>query len=444
MVISKRGRFGASAAVVIALLSRTGAADVVRLRDLEARALAGRPQLRAEHAEIAAARADAAFARSAYYPTIGVNADASAAPGGHLVRIADVSSRAEYLVAGSKTVGESNAFVPEARYGGTLALSSRLYDFGRTRSAANAADASVVAAAAGERAARDRVVNEVRAAYLDWLGAELLHVASLRALTNARSRIDVVKARIDTGTRPRSEMDPAVYDEKLAELDECESRRRVTATELSLERAVGAPLPENGTPDTTLLDMTPPKQLSTDTSEIVALSKQSAAAVAMAHFHDRENSPVLSASAEAGVRGQLADVFPTYRAAIALTVPIADGGAASARAARSRSEATAIEAREREASIALRSEHDVAANDWARGVERVRLAESLYAVAASRARDVADRYSLGQDPLERLLEADSAVTRAEREVLLARLARADAALRLTSPASSVSASPEAH
>jgi len=362
-----------------------------------------------------------------------VNADVSGSPGGHLVRVTDDSSREEYLVAGSKTIGSPSALLPEVRYGGTLALTGRLYDFGRTRSATSAADASVVAASAGETAARDRVISEVRGAYLDWLGAELLHVASVRALTNTRSRLELVQTRVDSGTRPHSELAPAQYDTKLAELDECESRRQVTTARLSLERAVGAPLPRGGTPDTTLLDAAPAKQFTAQNADIVALAKEGTAALAMAHFHDRESSPVLTATAEAGIRGQLADVFPTYRAGIALSVPISDGGAAAARAARSRSEATALEARGREAENAARSERDRATSDWERSVERVRLAEALYATAVARARDTADRYSLGQDPLERLLEADAAVTRAEREVLLGKLARADAALRLTNP-----------
>jgi outer membrane protein TolC len=405
----------------------------VRLQDLEARARLARPTIRAQHAEVGAARADAAFARSAYFPTIAVNADVSGSPGGHLVRVTDDRNNEEYLVAGSKTIGSPSALLPEVRYGGTIALTGRLYDFGRTRSATSAADASVVAAAAAETAARDRVVSEVRAAYLDWLGAELLHVASNRALTNTRSRLETVQARVDTGTRPPSELAPAQYDMKLAELDECESRRQVSTARVSLELAVGAALPRGGTPDASLLDAAPPKQFTTQTADIVALAKEGTAALAMAHFHDRETSPVLTATAEAGIRGQLADVFPTYRAGIGISIPIADGGAAAARAARSRSEASALEAREHEAENASRSERDRAASDWERSVERVRLAESLYATAVARARDTADRYSLGQDPLERLLEADAAVTRAEREVLLGKLARADAALRLTNP-----------
>jgi outer membrane protein TolC len=418
--------------------ARSAAGDVVRLQDLEARARLARHSIRAQHAEVGAARADAAFARSTYFPTIAVNADVSAAPGGHLVRVTDDSSHEEYLVAGSKTIGSGpSALLPEPRYGGTIALTGRLYDFGRTRSATTAADASVVAATAAENAARDRVVSEVRGAYLDWLGAELMHDASLRALTNARSRLGVVQARVDSGTRPHSELAPAQYDETLAELDECESRRQVTGARLSLERAVGAPLPRGGTPDVTVLDAAPAKQFTPQTADIVALAKEGTAALAMAHFHDREASPVLTATAEAGIRGQLADVFPTYRAGIGLTVPISDGGAAAARAARSRSEATALGAREREAESAARSERDRAASDWERSVERVRLAEALYATAVARARDTADRYSLGQEPLERLLDADAAVTRAEREILLGKLARADAALRLTNPGESI-------
>jgi outer membrane protein TolC len=429
--------------VIASMFARTAAADVVRLQDLEARARLVRPAIRAQHAEVGAARADAAFARSAYSPTIMVNADVSGSPGGHLVNVVDSSSKEQYLVAGSKTIGNTGALVPEVRYGGTIALTGRLYDFGRTRSATTAADASVVAASAGETAARDRVVSEVRGAYLDWLGAELLHIASLRALTNARSRLEVVQARVDSGTRPHSELAPAQYDTQLAELDENESRRQVTTARLSLEQAVGAPLPRGGTPDTALLDAAPPRQFTAQTANIVALAKEGTAALAMARFHDRESNPVLTATAEAGIRGQLADVFPTYRAGIALSLPISDGGASAARAARSRSEASALEAREREAESTARSERDRAASDWERSVERVRLAEALYATAVARARDTADRYSLGQDPLERLLDADAGVTRAEREVLLGKLARADAALRLTNPGEGVTAARDA-
>ena len=440
VVETRRGRSGLIAVAVALLFAREAPADVVRLQDLEALASGHRPALDVQRAQLAAARADADAARSAYYPTLSLNVDASASPGGHLVHITD-SGGTEYLVPGSRTVGSADAFLPEARYGGTFSLQGKLYDFGRTRSATNAADARVAESAAEQRASRDRVVAEVRSAYLDWLGAELLHIASQRTLANARSRLDLVQARVDTGTRPRSELAPARYDETLAELDECESRRRVSAARLSLERAVGAPLSKDATPDTGLMDAAPPAGFSLDTADTVVLTKQRASALAMAHFHDHESSPVLSATAEAGVRGQLADVFPTYKAAIALTVPFWDGGASAARAARSRDEAAALNAEEREQRMSVRSEHDRAASDWARSVERVKLAESLYGTAVARARDVADRYSLGQDPLERLLEADAAVSRAEREVLLARLARTDAALRLTSPDASVTSHP---
>jgi outer membrane protein TolC len=422
-------RFGSRAALLICVHARAAAGEVVRLQDLEDQAVHQRAQVAGDRAEVAAARADADVARSAYSPTLAVNVFASGEPGGRLIHVNDRSG-VEYLVAGSRPLGAEGAFIPELRYGGLLSLQGRIYDFGRTRAGVVAADARVEAANARGRVSRIEIVNEVRAAYLDWLGAGLLHAVSRRALANSRARLELVQARVSTGTRPPSDLAPARYEQTLAEMDDFEARQRVENAKISLEHAAGAPLPKTAAPDASLLDREPSRSEVRETPEIVALRRQRASALAMARYYEHGTTPVLSGTAEAGVRGQTTNVFPVYRALVSLVIPIWDGGAADAQAARAREEAASLDAKEREHRALVKSEHARAWNDWVGAAERLRLAESLYALAATRSRDAEERYSVGEGKIESVLETSAGLSRAEREVVLAKIYRTDAVLRL--------------
>jgi outer membrane protein TolC len=425
-------RISAPLWLLLGLYTRAAAAEVVRLEDLEARAVHRRARVAGDRAEVAAARADADGARSAYSPTLSVNFFASGEPGGHLVHVND-SSGVEYLVAGSRPVSAEGAFIPELRYGGLLSLQGRIYDFGRTRTAVAAADSRVSVAEAREQASRIDLISEVRAAYLDWLGAGLLRAVSERALANARARLELVQARISTGTRPTSDLAPARYEQTLAEIDDFEARQRVESAKISVERAAGAPLGPNAAPDPSVLDRQPPHADVDETLETVALRRQRASALAMARYYEHGTAPVLSGVAEAGVRGQLENVFPAYRMSVSLAIPLLDGGAAAAQTARAREEAAQLDAKEREYRTFVKAERTRARNDWVGAAERLRLAESLYALAAARARDAEERYNLGEGKIEAVLETGAGLSRAEREVILAKIYRADAALRLETP-----------
>jgi len=427
-----RVTIGVALGILSCLFGGTASADVVRLEDLEKGAVERRAEVVADAADTAAARADLAGARSPYLPNAALSGELSGSPGARLIRVTDTSG-ADYLVAGSRPIGEPDAFVPEVRYEGYVSLQQRIYDFGRTRASVYAAESSVTAAEAEERAARASVAEEVRVAYLDWLGAVLLHSASARGLESAKSRLEAVRGRVATGTRPEADLAPARYEETEAELDECEARRNVTSAKLTLEHAAALPLASNAAPDEALLDRQPPTGAAEETPETIALSERSASALATARAYEHDNAPVLTASVRAGVRGQTDNVFPDYRAAISLAVPIWDGGAAAARAAKSREQARALEARADERRAAVNTERKRARADWVNGVERQKLAEALYASAASRKRDAEERYDLGEGTIEAVLEAGAALARAEREVILARVARADAVLRLTNP-----------
>lgn len=429
-------RIGTHLGLLLGLHARAAAAEVVRLADLEEKAVQQRARVAEDRADVGAARADADAARSAYSPTLTLNVLASGEPGGHLIHIEDRTGT-EYLVAGSRPISAEGAFIPEIRYGGLLSLQGKIYDFGRTRAAVTAADARVSAAEARGQASRMAIVTEVRAAYLDWLGAGLLRAVSERALANARARLDLVQARVSSGTRPPSDLASARYDLTLAEIDELEARQRVENTKVSVERAASTPLTATATPDPSLLDREPSRADAGETLEAVALRKQRISVLAMARYYEHGTAPVLTGIAEAGVRGQMENVFPAYRTSVSLAIPIWDGGAASAQAARAREEAAMLDAKEREYRTLVKTERLRARNDWIGAAERLRLAESLYALAAARARDAEERYTLGEGKIEAVLETGAGLSRAEREVVLAKIYQADAVLRLEMPGADV-------
>lgn len=414
-------------------LATRASADVVTLRDLETNAVQRRASVTAAKERSAAARAGLRLSRSAYSPVATLNVEASGSPGGRLIHVTDTSGD-EYLVAGSRRVGESGAFIPQARYGALLSMGGRLYDFGRTRAAVRAAEAQSTAAAADEGATRVTVIQEVRSAYLGWLEAAVIHATSERAVANAHARRQLVQARIETGVRPAAEMGPVLYDEALAMLDESAAKGHMSEAKLDVERAAATALAQDAVPDPSLLDREPPfSDRVPESPSRIALEKREVAARATARMHDHESAPVLSAGAEAGIRGQTTDVFPAYRAFLSLSVPLWDGGAGNARAASARAEAAALEAEVREQRAALTSAQKRARVDYDNAVERVRLSESLLVLAAARARDAEARYDIGNEKIEIVLEASVALLRAQRELLLAKVARAGATLQMQTP-----------
>lgn len=427
-------RAARSVAVWLALsaFATRASADVVSLHDLETNAVHRRATIAAATERTAAARAGVSLSRSAYSPVAALTVEASGSPGGQLIHVADKSGD-EFLVAGSRAVGEPGAFLPQLRYGALLSMGGRLYDFGRTRAGVRAAEAQRVAATAEEGATRVAVIQEVRAAYLQWLEAAVIHATSERAVANARARRDLVQARIETGVRPASEIGPVLYDEALAMLDESAANGRMSEARLEVERASATVLANDAVPDPALLEREPPSRGAPEALSSIALEKRGAAARATVQLHEHENSPVLSVGAEAGIRGQTGDVFPAYRAFLSLSVPLWDGGVASARATAARAEAAAAEADVREHRAALTSSQKRARIDFSNAVERVRLAESLLVLAAARARDAEARYDIGNEKIEIVLEASVALLRAQRELLLAKVARAGAALQMETP-----------
>lgn len=199
-------------------------ADVVKLADLEARAVSQRPEIAAGAARIRAAGAEIAAAESTYYPQVSASLDGNLAPGRALIPFKQGGK--DYLIAGSQTLSEGGAFRPRPRYGATVGARGTLYDFGRTRSALDAATARQRATEADANARVQVIVLEVRAAYLRWSVAQELWLLSKQAEAEARARTDRVAGLIAEGAAPPSaataasaQLNAAASESERAELE---------------------------------------------------------------------------------------------------------------------------------------------------------------------------------------------------------------------------------
>jgi outer membrane protein TolC len=404
------------------------AAEVVTLKALEQLALQNRPALAAGSARTRAAHAEIERVEGAYYPALSLEAQSSLSPGRELVEVDE-----DVVVQGARTIGNSEAFAPRLRNELDLELRSNLYDFGRTSAAIDAGRAQHASAQAEEEAARTAIVLAVRAAYLGWLGqSELLAIAEQTAADAERSSLRV-HALIAEGARPQAELSVARADEMLAKLELERARGAQRAARLALEHAVGGKLAKNAEPDRALLEASAAAPAAGgDDAALRALALKQRAARADARRIDRADAPVLGGVLAAGVRQQGEDVFPNYAVGLSFSLPLLDGGISAAAAAAARARADALAADLEAERTRRRDARERAALDRENARSQLATATALLEVATQRAHEVEQGYELGALGIEPVAQARALLRRAQTEMLHAKLAYAEAELRLSS------------
>lgn len=424
---------GLPLALFLALQAAPAHSEVLRLDDVERRALGAHPQLQAQDARIRRARAQEELARSARRPNVAARVDGTLAPGGELVSINSLDNPpVSYLVSGSRTIDDPRAFVPQFRYSGGIAASATLYDFGRTGLQIDAAKAQVRAESSSVDQVRLKVVLDVRDAYAGWLRAgESARIADeqLARLQEWRSKIDQL---IKEGARPSSDAALARYEEQRAQLVALRARSASDLARVTLEAAAQTDLPDDASADTALLEQNdqPVAARSDEQVASAALERQRQAALLGARALDRSHAPVLSGSAELGVRGQETDLFPAYRVSLGLTVPIWDGGEQSARAAMARADAEELSARLAQTRRAESDQQRLARTQAEQSEQALKLALQVQSSAQTLLDQAVERYQLGSGGIEPVLDAQHTLADAELDVLGARLARLQATLKL--------------
>jgi outer membrane protein len=416
---------------------------VVTLAALEQRALQNRPALAAGSARTRAAGAELEQARSAYYPTLALQAQSSLGPGRQLFTIdetcastgmgCDPNGGDAVLVQGVREIDDDDAFLPSVRSELDLELKSSLYDFGRTSAAVEAGRAQHASAQAEEDAARQAIVLGVRGAYLAWLGhSELLAIAE-SAATDAERRSQRVQSLIEEGARPKAELSIARADEMLAKLELQRARGALAAARLGVEHAVGSQLAAGAEPDRALLQTEAPAQAprAGDDAALRALALKQRAASAVAQRLERADAPLLAGALSAGVRTQDKRVFPAYAVGLSFSLPLLDGGGADAGADAARARAGAIAAELQVEREQRRNDRDRAELDRDNARAQLETASALLEVVTQRVTEAEQSYELGATSLEPVAQARALLRRAQTEVVHARLAQAEAALRLS-------------
>jgi outer membrane protein TolC len=423
------------ALIALSLQPRPAAAEIVPLTALETAALRNRPALAADAARSSAAQAEIDQAQSAYYPRLLLNAQSVAAPGRSLVHVRDVydSPTAEpYLVQGARPLARGlSSLSPVLQNQVGVQLDSNLYDFGRTRASLDVGRARYASAEAEEEATRTAIVRSVRGAYLGWLSASELYAIAAQAATDAESRRTRVEALIGEGVRPKAELSPARADEMLAKLELERARGELETAKLDLALAVGSELPASAEPDRSLLQSESDVQPAPTDPSARALELEQQAAVASARAQDKLTAPLLSANALAGLRAQGFTPFPVYAVGVAFTMPLWDGGSAKAGAAAARAHAQELGARRRQHEQQREGELALARLDARNAVARMQTAQALLEVCDQRVSEAEQSYELGAGTLEQLAQARALLRRARTELVLARVARAEAVLRVS-------------
>jgi outer membrane protein TolC len=411
-------------------------AQVLTLSEIESKAQRERSELVERRAAIERAQGELALANSKGAATLGARAEGGISPGGRLIRIPYDGD--EYLVSGSRALGESGALVPTTRYAAMLSGKLTILDFGRSALGVRAAEAALGAEKASLLQAKVELVRAARAAYLDWLEAHQVWQLAMSDAEVTRQRSLNVRALIGDGARPATDASLSSYDEQLAGLRQNRAARAAAGALQLLGAAVQSELPKDAAPDLKVLEAPsapPPAAEATQDSprdaRLGALELQRNAALSAARAADRGASPVLDAAAEVGVQGQNERLFPVYKAGVTLSVPLWDGGVGSAQAAIHRAEARGLEARLQASERRLRAEQAAARARLQAAAQELGLSQELLKTAELVLTQAEEHYKSGNDTLERVLNAQRGLVQARREVLSAQLETARARLELT-------------
>jgi len=433
--------------VLAAAVCTPARADVVRLSELEASALAHRPELDASEARVRQAKALIAQAESAYWPQLAAAADGSLSPGRQLIDLRDYVPALDkpFLISGSQGLEEDPgaAFLPQPRYGASVTARGNLYDFGRTSAAVRAASARKRASEADARARADAVLREVRAGYVRWALAHALWQVAEEARQRAEQQEARVSGLIAEGAAPTGDRTAALSQVNAARMESERAALELETARLDLTFATGRDLGAESAPEPELLEGAPaaageePEPAPIDLA-VLAVEQARDAARARAHAQGQNRAPVLGYRASAGFEGQTSSgidgtdtkVFPSYALGVSLSVPLWDGGGTAAAEDHARAEVAELSADA--AAERARARHRQARHraQGAHAGRMLLLAEQALALAEARVVQLEGGETLGSAERAALLAAEAERSSARVNLIRARAQMAQLRLGL--------------
>jgi outer membrane protein len=436
-----------AAALAAALAAAAGPASALTLDEVIALARRNAPALQISEASVSRAAEAIREARAALSPTLRLSASAvqrseapktvfspPGAPGGEAVKMGSATS-------------------VDVRAEGRLPIDAS----GRERALVRAAEAARRGQIRSREEADLDLVLRVSQAFYRAVAARRLETAAAEAVQAAGSRRRLASAQVRAGVAQRLDSLQARVDLFQRESALIRAREAVRVARVELETVVGVSL----SPEEALLAPGPPPAEVPDAALLEATALRSRPEIA---FHDerlRENEQRIRAARAArgpqmGVSGTAQYLGPnreedfleldraglkTYGlyAGVDVTLPLFDGGLASARAGELRAERIAIEARRRQAELEVRRDVERSLSDlrvalaiWESDSSRVgaarealRLAEAGYRGGTATASQVRDAESALADA--RAQEAQSLMDSWSARAALARAVGARAA-----------------
>ena len=333
-------------------------------------------------------------------------------------------------------------------YTAGVTASVRVFDANRTKYAVEAQRGTLAATEAEGRKTRLQVRYGVKKAYMDLLLAGEVRGQRKESVDSFRLHLERAKGYYETGLKPKSDVTKAEVDLGNAQLALVEAESNVRVAQAALLNAMG-------------VDLDGPFEVRAEDRALPESAEGGAEALALEHRQDYEaaNRRTLAGKAEVrsaarasspslSLRGgynaggtELSELRSEWNVGLSMTVPIVDGGAASARTDIARAQVRSLEAAREALRQNILLEVRKAVLNIRNARERIRIAgltvaqaEENYSLAEGRYRTgVGDSLALS-DALLALTDARLSVYRARYDLQVAQFALESATgVELTEP-----------
>lgn len=301
---------------------------------------------------------------------------------------------------------------------------------GRKLAAVRRASTAVTRAVAAEREAEFSLRRAVAADYYGALAARELHAAAVERVSRAREQLAVARARVALGAAVPTDSLQVTLELTRARVEELQRRAALGVARLQLGRRVGAATPvdpaahDSARPPRTLplsQDAVLNRALAFGPAFVAARAGEHAAIAAVA----AERAAYLPRITLTGVMGGYGERFfprDAYRSQVtaAVTLPLWDNGVRESAFAAARAEQQAARARRLDLERGAAQAVAAAYTTYTTANASVDLAETALAVAREVFRVQEARYRAGATTVLDLLDSQSALTRAQTELVVAR------------------------
>lgn len=275
---------------------------------------------------------------------------------------------------------ESNEAFPN--YSAAVTLQQRIFDFGKTGAAVDAARESLKASRWDEETTLENVVVNVKVAYFGLLGARQLVRVNEETVLQFEQHLKQAQGFFNIGTRPKFDVTKAEVDLTNARLNLIQAKNAAEVARVTLANAIGLPdLPIGELEE--LLDFKK-VEISEEAAreealrrrpELLSLAASHRAGEASIRSAQRSYFPVLSGTADYTYQGQEFPLVWNWGVGLNLTFPLFSGYALKSQVAEARANLTTIEANQEQLRQNVLLEVRQSYLNLVEAGERVRLSE---------------------------------------------------------------------